>query len=99
MLKINDLTLSKELDRSAMAEVRGGRDLLSLLFDGSVSTTNKVADIQQAFGLDLAQQNAGAVTNNQAIDNKNGIVYAPVTQTLTQSNWLDLIGLGKTRIV
>lgn len=99
MLKINDLTLSKELDHNAMSEVRGGRDLLSLLFDGSVSTTNKVADIQQVFGLDLAQQNAGAVTNNQAIDNKNGIVYAPVTQTLTQSNWLDVIGLGKTRIV
>lgn len=98
MLKINDLASAKELDRNAMANVRGGHALLSLLFDGSTDITNKVADVHQAFGLDLKQQNAGAVTNNQAISNGNGIVYAPVTQTLTQSNWLDVLGLGNTRI-
>ena len=98
MLKINDLHSAQELDRSAMAKVRGGHSLLSLLLDGSTSMTNKVADINQAFGIGAAQQNAGAVTNNQAIDNRNGIVYAPVTQTLTQSNWLELMDIGNTDI-
>ncbi len=58
MLKINDLTVSKELARGEMAEVIGGTsglESLSALIDFSTSTTNKVADVNQIFGLSLAQ--------------------------------------------
>ncbi len=98
MLKIKDLTVSKELDSKAMAAVVGGFDLRSLLLDGSVSTDNKVGDVTQFFALGLDQANAGAVTNNQMIKNGNGITYAPVTQRLDQNNYLTLFGLGETRI-
>lgn len=98
MLKINDLASAKSLDHRTMASVVGGNDLLSLLFDTSTSTTSKVADLNQVFGLDLSQRNVGAVTNNQAINNQNGIVYAPVNQTLNQSTLMGLIGLGNSSI-
>jgi|GEM_PF-1295374 len=101
MLKIKDLTVSKELDTKAMATVVGGLTLPTrpaLLMDGSVRLDNKVADVSQLFALDLDQTNAGNVTNNQRIDNRNGIVYAPVTQRLDQSNILSVFGLGNTAI-
>ncbi len=101
MLKINDLAISKELDSKAMAGVRGGHDplaALSLLLDGSTTLKNKVADVDQMFALGLAQNNAGAVTNNQAIQGGNGITYAPVTQYLDQTNWMDVYGIGNTSV-
>ena len=101
MLKINDLTVSKELARGEMAEVVGGThelDRLSALIDFSTSTTNKVADVNQIFGLSLAQGNVGAVTNNQAIVGGNGIAYAPVTQEQVQGNYMSVYGVGNTSV-
>ncbi len=101
MLKISDLTLSKELDSKTMAGVHGGKSLmdpLSLMLDASTTLRNKVADVDQMFALGLAQDNAGAVTNNQSIQGGNGITYAPVTQRLSQDNWLDVYGIGNTTV-
>ncbi len=101
MLKIADIEVSKDLDRSEMAGVVGGTselERLSALLDFSTSIHNKVADVQQSFGLSLAQGNSGAVTNNQAIQGGNGVVYAPVTQTQTQGNYMELFELGKTLV-
>ena len=97
MLNITDLTASKELDSKTMAGVRGGTselEQLSALFDFSTSMVNKVADIRQAFGLNIAQANTGALTNNQTIVAGNGVVFAPVTQTQTQANSLSLSDIG-----
>ena len=102
MLNIRDINVSKELESKAMANVSGGAnqlpESLAILFDGSTSLTNKVADITQGFGLGLAQNNAGAVTNNQIINGGNGIVYAPVDQNLSQSNWMDVYGIGNANV-
>ena len=101
MLKITDLTVSKELAKNEMARVVGGTselERLSALFDFSTSIANKVADVNQGFGLNLAQSNVGTVTNNQAIQGGNGVVYAPVTQSQTQGNFMDLFGLGNTSV-
>ena len=94
MLKITDLAENKELDSKTMAGVRGGFDPFAILIDGSTSLTNKVADVDQVFQLALSQTNAGEVTNNQAINGGNGIVYAPVDQSLSQSNWMNVSGIG-----
>lgn len=101
MLKIADLNTSKELGRSEMAGVVGGTsdmERLSALIDFSTSIYNKVADVQQGFALNLAQGNSGAVTNNQQIVGGNGVVFAPVTQTQTQGNFLELFELGNTLV-
>jgi len=101
MLKITDIKESKELARSEMAGVVGGTsgmEKLSALIDFSTSTTNKVADVTQAFGLSFAQGNSGAVTNNQAIMGGNGIIDAAVTQEQYQSNWMDVYDVGNTSI-
>ena len=97
MLKITDLTVSKELDHLEMAGVRGGTnelERLSALIDFSTSLSNTVADVQQGFGFGLAQSNSGAVTNNQNIVGGNGIVFAPVKQSQTQSNAMALTDIG-----
>ena len=101
MLNIIDLTVSKDLERSEMAEVVGGNSelqSLSALIDFSTSMTNKVADVNQVFGLGLAQGNVGEVTNNQAIMGGNGIVYAPVTQSQTQGNYMDVSDIGNVSV-
>jgi hypothetical protein len=101
MLKINDLTVSKELARGEMAEVVGGNselERLSALIDFSTSTTNKVADVNQIFGLSLAQGNAGAVINNQTIVGGNGFTDAPVTQDQVQDNYMSVYGVGNTSV-
>ena len=101
MLKIADLNTSKELGRNEMAGVVGGTsemERLSALIDFSTSIYNKVADVQQGFALNLAQGNSGAVTNNQQIVGGNGVVFAPVTQTQTQGNFLELFELGNTLV-
>ena len=98
MLTINDLTTSKELDSREMAGVCGGRsdlESLSALIDFSTKLNNTVANVNQGFGFGLSQGNSGAVTNNQNIIGGNGIVYAPVTQTQTQGNTLDISEIGK----
>jgi hypothetical protein len=101
MLKITDIEVSKDLGRDEMAGVVGGTsdlERLSALLDFSTSIHNKVADVQQSFGLGLSQGNSGAVTNNQAIQGGNGVVFAPVTQTQTQGNYMELFELGKTLV-
>jgi len=98
MLKVTDLTVNKALDIKTMASVRGGFDPFAILVDGSTSLNNKVADVDQIFQLALSQTNAGEVTNNQAINGGNGIVYAPVDQNLSQSNWMDVSGLGNVSV-
>lgn len=101
MLKIIDLTVSKDLERGEMCEVVGGSSDLERLFaliDFSTSTTNKVADVNQMFGLSVAQGNSGAVTNNQGIVGGNGIVYAPVTQEQRQGNHLSLTDIGNISV-
>ena len=99
MLKITDLTTSKELDSVEMAGVNGGAtdlESLSALIDFSTSLYNQVADVNQGFGFSLAQGNTGAVTNNQTIVGGNGIVYAPVTQSQIQGNAMAISEIGKT---
>lgn len=96
-LIVNDLVASKELDSKAMAGVVGGMNSFPFL-DASTTLDNKVADVKQAFGLGLSQDNAGALINNQAIEGGNGIVFAPVDQSLTQSNFLDLFDIGNTSV-
>jgi len=99
MLKIMDLNTSKELDNKEMAGVCGGSselEALSALIDFSTSTYNAVADVKQGFGLNLAQGNSGAVTNNQTIIGGNGLIYAPVTQSQIQSNAMAVSEIGKT---
>jgi len=101
MLKITDLVVNKELDTldtKAMAGIRGGFDPFAILIDGSTSLRNKVADVDQVFQFAFAQNNAGAVTNNQAITGGNGITYAPVDQSLSQSNTLSVFDIGNTRV-
>ena len=98
MLNIADLTLDSELDSSAMASIIGGNadlERLSALIDFSTDLKSTVADVNQGFGIGLAQSNAGAVTNNQTIIGGNGLVYAPVTQTQTQGNWMALSEIGR----
>lgn len=96
MLKLHDLTASKELDSKAMAGVRGGLDPFAIF--GGTSITNKVADVQQAFQLSLAQGNIGAVTNNQAIAGGNGVDFAPVYQTQDQYNTLYVSDIGNVHV-
>ncbi len=107
MLKIKDLSVSTEMKRGEMAAVVGGTSVVPAtpsvphlhgLLDGSLTQTSKVAAVQQAFGLELAQGNAGAVTNNQAIQGGNGISFAPVHQTQTQANNMDLSGIGNVSV-
>lgn len=98
MLKLNDLAVKKDLDSKAMGHIAGGWDPMSLFLDRSTSMTNKVADVQQAFGFAFNQANAGAVTNNQEIIGGNGIVYAPVHQDLNQHNDLYVADIGNTAI-
>lgn len=97
MLKITDLTASKELTSHEMSDVSGGTSELerfSALLDFSTSLLNKVADVNQQYGFSIAQSNSGAVTNNQTIIGGNGIVFAPVSQSQTQSNTLALTDIG-----
>jgi len=98
MLNITDLVASKDLDTKAMADVRGGFDPFAILIDGSTSLRNKVADVDQVFQFAFAQNNAAAVTNNQAITGGNGITYAPVDQSLSQENTMLVGGVGNTRV-
>ena len=101
MLKITDLSVSKEMASNEMARVVGGMsdlEMLSALIDLSSSVHNKVADVNQRFGLNLDQSNVGYVTNNQILQIGNGVLIAPVYQTQTQGNFLDLLGLGNTAV-
>lgn len=97
MLKITDLTASKELAATEMSSVRGGFDPFAHI-DFSTGITSKVADVTQGFNFALAQGNEGAVTNNQAIDGGNGISYAPVTQDQVQLNDMRLSGIGNVQV-
>ncbi len=101
MLKIQDLAVSKELAHAEMASVVGGTsdlDALFALIDFSTGMVNKVADVQQAFNLNLAQGNTGAVTNNQNIVGGNGIVFAPVNQSQVQNNAMAVTDLGNVAV-
>lgn len=100
MLKITDLTTSKELDSKTMANVRGGNDLarLSALLDFSTAISSQVANVNQGFGFTFAQSNSGTLTNNQAISGGNGVVFAPVNQTQTQGNTMSISDIGNTNV-
>ena len=97
MLKITDLTVSKDMKGHEMAGIRGGSDPFAFM-DFSTRFDNKVADVQQLFAFEFAQGNAGAVTNNQLIQAGNGISYAPVHQEQNQGNHLDVSGIGNIAI-
>ena len=65
MLNITDLDTSRELDGREMAGVRGGvseLERLSALIDFSTSIYNKVADVNQGFGFNLAQGKVSAAS-------------------------------------
>jgi hypothetical protein len=107
MLKVTDLIESKELDSRAMGRVLGGSTLALVfepqrprlpLIDFSTGITNKVADVSQAFNFGFAQANEGAVTNNQQILGGNGASGSPVHQSQTQSNWMDVHGVGNVSV-
>ena len=98
MLKVTDLAINKELDSKTMTSVRGGFDPFAILIDGSTSLNNKVADVDQAFAFGFVQNNAGQVTNNQAINGGNVIVYAPVDQNLSQSNLMNVYDIGNVSV-
>ena len=97
MLKITDLSSSKELETCEMSEVRGGFDPFAHI-DFSTGMTSLVADVEQAFGFEFAQGNTGAVTNNQAISGGNGITFAPVKQSQDQRNDLAVSGIGNVSV-
>lgn len=96
MLKISDLTASKDLDTREMAEVRGGFDPFSIFAGTTIANT--VADVEQAFAFGFAQSNVGEVTNNQAISGGNGVTYAPVDQHQSQHNDLFVSGIGNISV-
>ena len=97
MLKITDLTASKELESREMSRVRGGSSPF-LKIDFSTGLTNKVADVAQSFGLGLAQVNEGAVTNNQAISGGNGFTFAPVDQHQEQYSEMFVYDIGNVSV-
>ena len=97
MLKITDLIVSKELESKEMSVVRGGFDPFAI-FDSSTSITNKVAEVQQAFGFNLAQGNAGEVINNQLFQTGNGTSYAPVSQRQDQYNDMYVSDIGNISV-
>lgn len=97
MLKITDLTASKEMDSKEMNGVRGGFDPFAM-FDSSTTIYNKVADVTQGFNFALAQGNDGQVVNNQEIVGGNGSSSSPVYQSQTQDNWLDLSHIGNVSV-
>jgi hypothetical protein len=97
MLKITDLTTSKEMDSKEMTGVRGGMKRFPF-FDSSTSIDNKVADITQGFNFALAQGNEGAVVNNQEIYGGNGNSWSPVDQSQYQDNWMDLSHIGNVSV-
>jgi hypothetical protein len=97
MLKITDLTASKELESKDMAGVRGGTSPF-LSIDFSTGLTNKVADVTQGFGFAFAQANHGTVTNNQGIAGGNGFAIAPVDQYQDQYNDMDVYGIGNVSV-
>jgi len=97
MLKITDLSASKEIDSREMGRIRGGSDPLALI-DFSTGITNKVAAVTQAFDFAFAQANAGTVTNNQDILAGNGLSLAPVDQYQFQDNWMDVSHVGNTSV-
>ena len=97
MLKLDDLAISKELNHKEMTRVSGGWNPMAL-FDGSTTLKNKVADIDQMFSFAFNQANAGEVTNNQAIQGGNGIIYAPVDQNLTQGNSMSVYDIGNSSV-
>ncbi len=101
MLKITDLSTEKALDRSAMAAITGGSsefERFAAMLDFSTSLMNKVADVNQQFGFSIMQANSGAVTNNQNIIGGNGLIYAPVHQSQSQSNSLSLSDIGSATV-
>jgi hypothetical protein len=101
MLKITDLSTEKALDHSEMAGITGGSsefERFTALLDFSTSLMNKVADVNQQFGFSIAQGNSGAVTNNQTIIGGNGLIYAPVHQSQSQSNSLSLSDIGNAGV-
>ena len=97
MLKITDLTTSKEMDSKDMAGISGGESPFAFI-DFSTGFTNKVADVTQSFGFALAQGNKGAVTNNQAIAGGNGFSVAPVSQYQDQYNDLHVSHIGTVSV-
>lgn len=101
MLNITDLNTTRELAAQDMSQVRGGMsdfERFAALLDFSTSIDNRVADVQQAFGLSIAQGNSGTVANQQTIIGGNGVTFAPVTQTLEQSNQLSIADLGRVLV-
>jgi hypothetical protein len=97
MLKITDLTASKELESKEMAGVRGGTSPFAII-DFSTGITNKVADVTQVFGFAFAQGNEGTVTNNQAIAGGNGLSLAPVSQYQDQYNDMHVYDIGNVSV-
>lgn len=102
MLTMTDLQHCENLDRDRRRALRGGSDglsRLSALLDASTSIYHRVADVQQVFAFGLVQSNTGTLTNNQAIYGGNGVVYAPVYQSQTQSNSLALDRIGNSEVI
>jgi hypothetical protein len=97
MLKITDLTTSKEMDSKEMTGVRGGFNPFAI-FDSSTRIDSRVADITQGFNFALAQGNEGAVVNNQEILGGNGSSWSPVDQSQYQDNWMDLSNIGNVSV-
>ena len=99
MLKITDLSASKEMDSKRMASIRGGKHAgLGALLDFSTTIASQVADVNQGFGFTFSQSNSGTVTNNQAISGGNGVIFAPVNQTQTQGNTMSISDIGNTNV-
>jgi len=97
MLKITDLTASKEINSEEMGRIRGGMDPFAHI-DFSTDMTSKVAAVTQGFEFSLGQGNAGAVTNNQEILGGNGFAAAPVDQSQYQDNWMDISHVGTVSV-
>jgi hypothetical protein len=72
MMNIKDLSTSKELDRKAMAEVRGGLNIDS----ATVGTADQKVD-NDGFGLALGvqEQNVTSVINAAEVRNRYSLPY------------------------
>lgn len=97
MLKMTDLSTSKEMGREEMRTVRGGLSTLPGL-DFSTHIHSAVADATQGFDFNFAQANAGTLSNNQKLVGGNGTTWAPVTQDQYQDNWMEVHGIGNTSV-
>lgn len=87
--EIRDLAADKELDRAAMAEIRGGeqKGLFGEIDILSPDFYNKVTPIVGGAGVPTVQTNNLAQTDHTIATNGYGINYVSNNKFADQTNW------------